>query len=110
MTTGINHIVSQLQEQIPETWCKKIKLESINQNVTSEPAYVAETNSDDGNSKEPSDQSILEKPEISGNFVNKIHNFHNQNIDKSIEDNQLDCNLSKNDSSRNDDFNVPSEQ
>ncbi|CAB5384766.1 unnamed protein product [Rhizophagus irregularis] len=60
--------------------------------------------------QQPSDRSILEKSEISGNFANKIHNFHDQNIDKSIEDNQLDCNLSKNDSSGDDDFTVPSEQ
>jgi hypothetical protein len=52
----------------------------------------------------------LEKSEISRNFVDKIHNFHDQNIDKSIEGNQLDCNLSKNDSSGDDDFTVPSEQ
>ncbi|CAG8782631.1 1050_t:CDS:2, partial [Rhizophagus irregularis] len=70
---------------------KKIQRESVNQDVTSKPA-------------------ILEKSEISGNFANKIHNFHDQNIDKSIEDNQLDCNLSKNDSSGDDDFTVPSEQ
>ncbi|CAB5356596.1 unnamed protein product [Rhizophagus irregularis] len=89
---------------------KKIQRESVNQDVISEPAYVAETDSDDDNSEEPSDRSILEKSEISGNFVNKIHNFHDQNIDKSIEDNQLDCNLSKNDSSGDDDFTVPSEQ
>ena len=47
----------------------------------------------------------------SGNFVNKIHNFHDQNIVKSIEDNWLDRNLSsKKDSSEDDDFTVPSEQ
>ncbi|RIA90952.1 hypothetical protein C1645_822718 [Glomus cerebriforme] len=89
---------------------KKIQRESVNQDVISEPAYVAETDSDDDNSEELSDRSILEKLEISRNFVNKIHNFHDQNIDKSIEDNQLDCNLSKNDSSGDDDFTVPSEQ
>ncbi|CAG8699428.1 16836_t:CDS:1, partial [Funneliformis mosseae] len=60
---------------------------------------------------EPSDQSISEKSELSENFVNKIHNFHDQNIDKSIEDNQLDRNLSsRKDSSGDDDFTVPSEQ
>ncbi|RIA79595.1 hypothetical protein C1645_840321 [Glomus cerebriforme] len=89
---------------------KKIQRESVNQDIISEPTYVAETDSDDNNSKEPSDRSILEKSEISRNFVNKIHNFHDQNIDKSIKDNQLDCNLSKNDSSGDDDFTVPSEQ
>ncbi|CAB4404653.1 unnamed protein product [Rhizophagus irregularis] len=88
----------------------EITRESVNQDVTSKHVYVAETDSDDDNSEESNNWSILEKSEISGNFVNKIHNFHDQNIDKSIEDNQLDCNLSKNDSSRDDDFTVPSEK
>jgi hypothetical protein len=43
--------------------------------------------------------------------VNKIHNFHDQNIDKSIEDNRLDRNVSsRKDSSGDDDSTVPSEQ
>ncbi|RIA94554.1 hypothetical protein C1645_817817 [Glomus cerebriforme] len=60
---------------------------------------------------EPRNQSISEKLELFGNFVNKIHNFHDQNIDKSIEDNWLDCDLfSRKDLSENDDFTIPSEQ
>ena len=43
--------------------------------------------------------------------MNKIHNFHDQNIDKSIEDNRLDRNVSfRKDSSGDDDSTVPSEQ
>jgi hypothetical protein len=60
---------------------KKIQRESVNQDVTSEPVYVAETDSDD------------------------------QNIVKSIKGNQLDRNVSsRKDSSRDDDSTVPSEQ
>jgi hypothetical protein len=52
-----------------------------------------------------------EKLELSENFVNKIHNFHDQNIDKSVEDNHLDRNISsRKDSSGDDDSTVPSEQ
>ncbi|CAB4398673.1 unnamed protein product [Rhizophagus irregularis] len=89
---------------------KKLQRESINQDITPEPAYVAETNNGD-NLDEPIDRSISEKSEISGNFVNKIHNFHDRNIDKSIEDNRLDCDLSsRKDLPEDDDFTVPSEQ
>jgi hypothetical protein len=57
------------------------------------------------------DRRTLEKSELSENFVNKIHNFYDQNIDKSIENNRLDCNVSsRKDSSEDDDFTVPSEQ
>ena len=43
--------------------------------------------------------------------MNKIHNFHDRNIDKSIEDNRLDCDLSsRKDLPEDDDFTVPSEQ
>ena len=45
---------------------KKLQRESVNQDVISEPVYVAETDGDDDNSEEPSDRSILEKSEISG--------------------------------------------
>ncbi|PKK58987.1 hypothetical protein RhiirC2_795470 [Rhizophagus irregularis] len=46
---------------------KKIQRESANQDITPEPAYVAETNNDD-NLDEPRDQSIPEKSELFGNF------------------------------------------
>src|SRR2546421_10097173 len=86
---------------------KKIQRESANQDITPEPAYVAETNNDD-NLDDPRDRSILEKSELFSNFVNKIHNFHDQ---KSIEDNRLDCDLSsKKYLPEDDDFTVPSEQ
>ena len=62
---------------------KKLQRESANQDITLKPAYVAETNNDD-NLDEPRDRSISEKSELFGNFVNKIHNFHDRNIDKSI--------------------------
>ncbi len=53
----------------------------------------------------------MEKSKLIGNFVNKIHNFHDRNIDKSIEDNRLDCDLSsRKDLPEDDDFTVPSEQ
>ena len=42
----------------------KEKREPVNQDVTSEPAYVAETDSDDNNSDEPCDWSISEKSEL----------------------------------------------
>jgi len=89
---------------------KKLQRESANQDITPEPAYVAETNNDD-NLDEPRDRSISEKSELIGNFVNKIHNFHDRNIDKSIEDNRLDCDLSsRKDLPEDDGFTVPSEQ
>jgi len=89
---------------------KKIQRESANQDITPEPVYIAETNNDD-NLDEPRDRSISEKSELFGNFVNKIHNFHDRNIDKSIEDNRLDCDLSsRKDLPEDDDFTVPSEQ
>src|SRR5262249_20448057 len=46
---------------------KKIQRESANQDITPEPAYVAETNNDD-NLDEPRDRSISEKSELFGNF------------------------------------------
>ena len=42
---------------------KKIQRESANQDITPEPAYVAETNNDD-NLDEPRDQSISGKSEL----------------------------------------------
>ncbi|RGB24203.1 hypothetical protein C1646_676543 [Rhizophagus diaphanus] len=89
---------------------KKNQRKSANQDITPKPVYVAETNNDD-NLDEPMDYSISEKSELFSNFVNKIHNFHDQNIDKFIENNQLDCDLSsKKNLPEDDNFTVSFEQ
>ncbi|CAB4405547.1 unnamed protein product [Rhizophagus irregularis] len=69
-----------------------------------------ETNNDD-NLNKPRNQNISEKSELFSNFVNKIHNFYDQNNDKSIEDNQLNCDLFfRKDLPEDDNFTVLSEQ
>ncbi|CAB4406034.1 unnamed protein product [Rhizophagus irregularis] len=91
---------------------KKIQRESATKSpdITPEPAYVIETNNDD-NLDKPRNQNISEKSELFSNFVNKIHNFYDQNNDKSIEDNQLNCDLFfRKDLPEDDNFTVLSEQ
>src|SRR2546430_2089021 len=89
---------------------RKLQHKLANQNIISEPAYIAETNNDD-NLDEPRDQSISEKLKLISNFVNKIHNFHDRNIDKSIEDNWLNCDLSfRKNLLEDDNFTVPFKQ